>query len=536
MFWKIMKFEWRMLRADRTAALVTTLFILLAGNALWQGMSGIKQQQSAAREFTRAQDAAIARARRAVEENEARAKSEMPAPTTIGPRHPVSVLVRLTEFQVSLPPLSLALLGSENDELYPTTYKYRLSDGDFVPSLPTGEARSLGGLLPERPVENPLKLMLGRFDLGFVMLYLFPLVILALSFNLLAAERESGTLALLLSQPLQLRTLLFGKLAVRAALVFVVAVLLPALAIYATQKIIVLETNLARLLLWILAVNGYGAFWFGLAAWSNMRHPGASRNALTLFLGWLLIAIMIPALGSLLAQTLFPMPAGTAIAEAERAARFEADSSVTGPVLRHLEEMGKRYPIIEGKEETMERYRQAVYTDLIEVPSASEALNRFMRQHSEIPRHITSAQLRLIGRQARDEFIEEKLAPLLAIRHERQRQQRRLITVVSLFSPTLVLQITVSGIAGTDRTRHSLFLAQVDRHIRGIHDLLLPRIYRNESVRAANLERVRAFEFKEETNAMLTRRLIPEIAILAGLPLLMILLVSRALRSFSAIA
>jgi ABC-2 type transport system permease protein len=327
MFWKIMKFEWRMLRADVSALLVTSLFVLLAGNALWQGMGGLKRQQMATREFTSAQGAAIARARRAVEENEAKAKSEMPSTANIGPRHPVSVLVRFTEFQVSLPPLSLTLLGGDRDELHPATYKYRLSDGDFVPSLPTGEDRSLGGLLPERPVENPLKLMSGRFDLGFIMLYLFPLIILALSFNLLAAERESGTLALLLSQHLQLKTLLLGKLAIRAALVLVVAVLLPALATYAAQKIIGLETNPVRLLLWMLAVSGYGAFWFGLAAWVNARHHGTARNALALSLYWLVIAIMIPALGSLLAQTLFPIPAGVTIAEAERAARFEADSS-----------------------------------------------------------------------------------------------------------------------------------------------------------------------------------------------------------------
>lgn len=538
MMWKVMKFEWRMLRADRTTLIVVSLFVPLTGYALWSGMSGLQQRQMAAREFAKEQEGAINRARRVVEEDEAQAKAkgEPLDPARIGPRQPFTTLFRLSEFQVSLPPLSSAALGRDQGELFPATYKYRLSDGDFVPSLPTGEARSLSGLIPERPVNNPLELMLGRFDLGFIVLYIYPLVILALSFNLLSAERESGALASLLSQPIRLRSLVLGKLAVRAALVFVMAALLPGLAIYAGQKITGLETNLVRLLFWVFAVSAYGAFWFALSVWVNAGAHGAARNALALFIAWIVIVIIIPSLGGLLAQTLFPAPAGADVAEAERSARFEAESSVTRPVLRILDEMGDRYPIIEGKEETMERYRRAVYTDLIEIPSDSVILNRFLRERPEIPRRIAAYQLRAIGRQARNESIEGKLAPLLAERHERQQRQQLLIASASLLSPTLALQKAVSGIAGADRSRHERFLDQLDRHIRGVYDLLLPRIYRSESVRASDFERIKAFEFAEETNGAMVARLMSQFAILTMLALLMSLFATRALRRFSAIA
>jgi ABC-2 type transport system permease protein len=185
-----------MLRAERTALFIALLFVLLTGIALWHSLSGLQRQQRAAQEFVQEHSGIVNRARHVIEENEqqAKAKGEPLEPAHIGPRHPLTALIRLSEFQVGLPPLSLAPLGSDQGELYPATYKYRWSDDDFVPSLPTTEARSLGGLLPERPVDNPLKWLLGRFDLGFVVVYLYPLVILALSFNLLAAERESGSL------------------------------------------------------------------------------------------------------------------------------------------------------------------------------------------------------------------------------------------------------------------------------------------------------------------------------------------------------
>jgi ABC-2 type transport system permease protein len=51
--------------------------------------------------------------------------------------------------------------------------------------------------------------------------FLFPLRILALSYNLLSAEREQGTLALVLSQPVRLSTVVLGKLVARFGLVVV---------------------------------------------------------------------------------------------------------------------------------------------------------------------------------------------------------------------------------------------------------------------------------------------------------------------------
>ena len=65
---------------------------------------------------------------------------------------------------------------------------------------------------------SPRKLLVGHFDLLFVMVYGYPLLIIALTYNLLATEREEGTLALVLAQPIRLRTLVAAKIALRGAL------------------------------------------------------------------------------------------------------------------------------------------------------------------------------------------------------------------------------------------------------------------------------------------------------------------------------
>ena len=65
-------------------------------------------------------------------------------------------------------------------------------------------AWEVGGAWDERlhrNLENPLRLLFGRFDAAFVILFLLPIAILILSYNQLSGERELGTLPLLGCQP-----------------------------------------------------------------------------------------------------------------------------------------------------------------------------------------------------------------------------------------------------------------------------------------------------------------------------------------------
>ncbi len=71
-------------------------------------------------------------------------------------------------------------------------------------------------------IENPVHLISGRFDVAFVILYLYPLVILAISYNLISREQESGTLAMTLAQPVSLEEVVLGKIVFR--FLFVVAI------------------------------------------------------------------------------------------------------------------------------------------------------------------------------------------------------------------------------------------------------------------------------------------------------------------------
>jgi ABC-2 type transport system permease protein len=64
-----------------------------------------------------------------------------------------------------------------------------------MPAACTYGTKIMGGLFAERSTENPLMMLLGQPDLAFITLNILPLLRLALGFNIISSERESGTLA-----------------------------------------------------------------------------------------------------------------------------------------------------------------------------------------------------------------------------------------------------------------------------------------------------------------------------------------------------
>jgi ABC-2 type transport system permease protein len=63
--------------------------------------------------------------------------------------------------------------------------------------------------------ENPLHAATGWFDIAFVVTFLLPLMVFAFGYDVLSGERERGTLALVLAQPITPFALLVTKLAAR---------------------------------------------------------------------------------------------------------------------------------------------------------------------------------------------------------------------------------------------------------------------------------------------------------------------------------
>ena len=64
---------------------------------------------------------------------------------------------------------------------------------DVTPSVQSVKILTLEGQKYDTDLVNPTKLLFGNLDLSFIIVYVFPLLIIAFSYNLRSEEEEAGT-------------------------------------------------------------------------------------------------------------------------------------------------------------------------------------------------------------------------------------------------------------------------------------------------------------------------------------------------------
>lgn len=166
-----------------------------------------------------------------------------------------------------------------------------IGQSDVNPLLQAVTIRALEGQKYDTDFENPSLLMSGNLDLGFVIIYLFPLVLIAMTFNLYSEEKELGTWRILAAQTSGKAQFLFKKLLVRILFVFAVLIFLMVLA----STILQIPMNANFWAIFLLSVL-YILFWSALCFWMVSFLKNSSFNALALISIWVVLTILFPAL------------------------------------------------------------------------------------------------------------------------------------------------------------------------------------------------------------------------------------------------
>jgi len=174
---------------------------------------------------------------------------------------------------------------------------------DVYPGVQRVTIRALEAQKYDTDLSNPANLLAGNLDLGFVIIYLFPLVVIAFTFNLLLEERESGTWRMVAVQSKSTIRFLLQKLFARAVVVYAVLLALFILAIF----LLSLPFN-QSLLAFILLSILYLAFWFALSFCINSFQKSSSFNALLLLSVWVILAILLPAAVNNYLSNKYPVP------------------------------------------------------------------------------------------------------------------------------------------------------------------------------------------------------------------------------------
>jgi ABC-2 type transport system permease protein len=343
----------------------------------------------------------------------------------------------------------------------------------------------------QEEIENPVNLKTGPFDVAFVVIFLLPIFILAMSYDLLSSEKERGTLAMVLAHPISLRKLMASKLVSRAALMLAVVLLFGFGAVLSVGSALGEPATWARFAVWLGATVLYSLFWFGLAVLVNALGRNSATNGIVLAGAWLVFVVVVPTLVSLVATTAYPAPSRldfmAASRDAQTAAEFERMKALDAYYYDHL--------------------------DL--VPDAEDKANDF----------LTLAL-------ANNAAVEKAVRPLYD-RFETQREaQQRLVDRFQLLSPAIMMQRILAEASGTGDGRYAHFMRQVFTFHDTWKTFFTAKFLKREPLTLAAFDAIPRFAYVEETVVAFMARLLPSLLELFAVTTAIMAVAFAALRRY----
>ncbi len=512
---KLLGWQWLILSRERVARIIVGLLLMASGYALFNGFTEADTRQRETAASLQYQTELFEATRLKLAEYE---QKPPPAETPFSiPNAAATVRNELANFKAVLPSAPAAPLAAGQSDIFPSAFYYRKYNDDS-PSQATVDGKSLSNVFPSRLTANPLRLLTGRFDLAFVLIYIFPLIIIALGFSLVASEKESGMLALTLSQPISLGTFVLSKTTVRFVLLGAAAILLPLLAVVIGGLFSRFDFSLLRLAVWFLAAVAYAGFWFALSMLVNFRGNSSARNALTLAACWLGIVILIPILAGLAARVIFPVPSSIVIADRERAIRTHAQQETSKTYDLIGATFRNRFPPQPGEKAASPRLNQLRSAENLGVPD-DEFLQNYFRRYPQWAENTKYSQLIYATQQAREEEIEANLFPLFETAEIQRKRQESVVNAVGVISPAILLQKITSEAAGTGAARHEHFVRQFDDYVRQRNEFFSNKVFQGQTIAAVEINDIPKFIYREETSAEVVGRVALPFFILLALPL-----------------
>lgn len=299
-----------------------------------------------------------------------------------------------------------------------------IGQADLLPSYVRVRAESMESARTALEIEHPGRLAVGRFDLMFFVVYLWPLILLALCTSVLTQDRESHRLRALQLQGVRLGRMLAAQVTARALAATALLVMATGIAALATGIIPAHGAGMAALASWAGVVLLYSMFWAAVAIVVCAVCGNRMTAAFAGFGAWLMLAVLLPGAMTAAIQMGAPVPVRERYVQALR----DAGDQVNADKLASLARFYDSHP----------EWKPAA-TPLAKVSSSVSRLQRAQeleRVMAGVDRQFEQARLR----------------------------QQRLFEQAIVFSPVTLVYQTLSAIAGNDGDRHRRFMAEVQRH------------------------------------------------------------------------
>ncbi|MEM0931457.1 MAG: DUF3526 domain-containing protein [Bacteroidota bacterium] len=435
------KYELKLLLRSRWIQLLSIILLLLFGFSTFNGLQKVEKRKKdirAAYVEVQENDEKMLKLLDSVERG-----MEVSVPRWTIPTSPMAV-GNYHPRVAALEPQPMAFIATGQADLFTHYVKPKVSGNDFAMNF--------------AEMTSPVQLLFGSFDLAFVIIYLLPLLIIAFSYDILSAERESGSLRLLAAQPIKIHTWVLQKLGLR----FFWLTLLVVCSLTLVFLVIGLNPlgQLGVFFSLLLLTLGYMLFWFSLAFLINLGVGNSARNAVMLLGLWVAFVLLAPSLLNQMGNTLYPMPSRTLMINE----------------MRNL------------KAEVTERQ--------------DEILDNFLRDHPEYAINDTTQFRGFYHRyMASQRLIKEELSPVVDAYEAQLKERQDWVDQFKWISPAVIVQESLNQMAGTSTQDYENFRKQVVRFAVGWREHFMPFLYNNKNFTQEDYPELPKFQYETKAYA-----------------------------------
>lgn len=305
---------------------------------------------------------------------------------------------------------------------------------------------------------NPVQLVLGTFDLAFVIIYILPLLIIAFTFNVLSKEKELGTLNLLGAQPISIWKWLVQKMTIRFTVFLTITLLI--LMVTMTVFNARIFDEIINLLGLVIIITSYIAFWFILAFIVNIKINNSSKNAFVLIGGWLIIVMIIPATINQIGNTVYPTPS-----------RLKMINKI--------------------------RWEKKINEQMQDVN-----LSNYLKKNPELDQGKNEEEFGFWPNYFASEYVlEEKISPLIKDYEDQLQKQQSINKVFKYLSPAILMQQSLNNIAGTSERHYNSYKKQVYEFSNSWRNIFIPMVFKDQKFTKLDFEKLPQFNYKNNVDA-----------------------------------
>jgi ABC-2 type transport system permease protein len=312
--------------------------------------------------------------------------------------------------------------------------KFSIGQRDINPFSLKVKMLAIEGQLYDSELTNPLTLLVGNLDASFVFIFLFPLLIIAFTYNTISEEQENGVWKMVRTTTDSIKSAIINKLLVRLVVILSTSIILFFAAVLYLQLPFSYPTfQLGAVLLL------YVVFWFMLTVLVISLGRSSSFNATTLVSIWIFLCILFPGIANVVVNNSIPVP--------------EAAETT----IKQREGYHEKWDL--PKKPTMEKF-YAIYPQYRKYPVPEDQYSPGWYYAMQLSGDLESA-----GSSAK---LFEKLG------------QRQLLSEnIASLNPVVAAQQLLNKIANTDLSSHIRYLQSVKAHHRDVREYFYPFIFEN---------------------------------------------------------